>query len=380
MNILFARWLVPAEYGLFVVSFSAYLFMTVIHWGAFLEPLLILSAQIDGDRRRPYVHALGKIHLLLIGTAITIASIGFGVSSYFGHINIGYGLIGAGVGGTFMVTLLTARRLCLVFLSPKVSAIIGLLYFIGVLSTGSLIDRSQLTWFTLWEITGGWSLICSFIIFWLVRRNTNGSVPYPLRQLLAFQSQYAPGAIISSACNWISFDGVLLLLSSMAGLAAVAETKAVFTIANPLLQINLVMHASWLVMFAEQNGRIKILRIMGLYSAGTVVAVLLLGSIARPLTDYLYAGRYIDASWQLPFFVAALGLSGLASILTSLFKSQGRLWYGFCPNIVGAIVAVAGAFIFIPTYGQPGAIYSILVGCCTTLGLSAVLYRFAGER
>ena len=52
-----------------------------------------------------------------------------------------------------MVTLLTARRLCLVFLSTRVSTTIGMLYMAGVVVTAYLLHRfSHVTWFDFWLV------------------------------------------------------------------------------------------------------------------------------------------------------------------------------------------------------------------------------------
>ena len=54
-NILFARWLSPIDYGLFAVSFSGYLLLTVVHFGAILEPLLVQSAKVEQNRLHSYI-------------------------------------------------------------------------------------------------------------------------------------------------------------------------------------------------------------------------------------------------------------------------------------------------------------------------------------
>jgi O-antigen/teichoic acid export membrane protein len=383
MNVLFARWLKPTDYGLFAVSFTGYLFLTVIHWGAFLEPLLVLSAQISADRRRSYVVTLGLVHVLMILAAMIISGAVFALCSHLGSPDTGWAVVGAGIGGSMMLMLITARRLCLVFLSPRISATVGVAYCIGVLGSGSLLVEYDLSWFNLWELMGFWSLLCSGLIFLLLYLRTEGTEPYPLRRLFAFQSQYAPGAIVASICNWASFDGVYLILAHMLGLTAVAQTRAVFTLANPLVHVNQAMHASWLVMFSEQareGQKPPIWRIAGLYGAAIGGLVFILFCTARPLVNVVYGGRYLEAAWQLPLFVTVIGLTGIAAMITSLFKSRGSLLQGFLPQVVSAAVALSVAVWLIKSHGQAGAIYALISGSLSALLTASLTLLFFGPK
>src|SRR6478736_9229113 len=66
-NILFVRWLAPVDYGLFAISFTGYLLLTVFHYGAILEPLLVQSARVAAERQRSYIATLIRMHVILIG-------------------------------------------------------------------------------------------------------------------------------------------------------------------------------------------------------------------------------------------------------------------------------------------------------------------------
>jgi len=382
MNVLFARWLSAPEYGLFAVSFSTYLLLTVVHWGAFLEPLLVLSAQIDHNKRRSYVVTLGWTHAGMVLAAGVIALTIFGIAWMMDAPNVGWVALGAGVGGSLMLTLLTARRLCLVFMSPRVSAIVGLTYFFGVLASGAGLTSYRLSWFTLWEIMGFWSLVCSLTIFGLLMLRTTGVAPFPIRKLFGFQRRYAPGAIVAALCQWCSFDGVYLLVSHMLGLPAVAETRAICNVANPLVQVSAAMHASWLVLFSEQR-RSKIVKIgplILLYVVATVLCVAGSYFAADLLVRVLYGGRYLDAAWQLPIYVSSVGLYGVSAMVTSLFKARGGLWQGFAPVIIGALVAIGMAIVLIREIGQPGAVFAMCISGIAVFSVTGLIFRLANPK
>ena len=118
-----------------------------------------------------------KAHLLMLAAISLMAATSFWIAMLMGHQNIGWAIIGASVGGWLMASLLTARRLCLVFLSTRVSALIGIIYMVGVVITTYLVHFfCNVSWFDMWLIMGGWSLVCSAAIFLLLYLALNGTV------------------------------------------------------------------------------------------------------------------------------------------------------------------------------------------------------------
>ena len=169
VNILFARWLLPLDYGMFAVAFSGYLLLTVFHFGAVLEPLLMQSSRVEAHRLHSYIVTLISAHAILIAGMSVLAVLGFGVAWVLQATNMGLAIVGVSIGGSFMVTLLAARRLCLAFLSARVSACVGILYLVGVVTTTYLVHATgSVSWFDLWLIMGGWSLLGSAVIFLLL--------------------------------------------------------------------------------------------------------------------------------------------------------------------------------------------------------------------
>jgi O-antigen/teichoic acid export membrane protein len=363
-NVIFARWLSATDYGLYSVSFSGFLFLSVLHYGAFLEPLLIQSAQVGEQHRRSYVVAMGRVHAAMLAAVSAISLVGFAVTMYIRVPEAAWAILGAGIGGTMVLILLTARRLCLVFLSAFTSAAIGALYFVGVLATAFLLHwEGDIFWGDLWTIMGGWSLLCSLIVFGLLYRNTSGAEPYSLRDLYRFQRRYAGWSITSSLCIWLRFEGILLILARLAGLEAVAQTRAVLNLGNPLVQVINAMHASWLVLFstAHSEGRAqRVLGMVAMYASAVGVAVVVLWVVATPLVSLVYGGKYTEYAWEVPWYYFGLGCLGVDHIISSAFKARGLLRQGYVSQVSSAAVGLTAGLILIPLFGQPGAIYAIL--------------------
>ncbi len=311
-NIVFARWLSETDYGLYSLSFSGFLFLTVLHYGAFLEPLLIQSAQVGQQHRRSYVLAMGRVHAGMLAVVSAISALGFGLAMYLRVPDAAWAILGAGIGGTMVLILLTARRLCLVFLSAFTSAAIGALYFVGVLATAFLLHwQRDIFWAELWLIMGGWSLLSSIIIFGLLYRRTSGTEPYSLLDLYRFQRRYAGWSIVSAFCVWLRFESILMIMARLVGLEAVAATRAILNLGNPLVQALNAMHASWLVLFSTAHSEGRTQRVLGmivLYCAAVGLAVAVLWMVSTPLVSFLYGGKYIEYAWQVPLVLFRAGV------------------------------------------------------------------------
>jgi O-antigen/teichoic acid export membrane protein len=360
-NVLFARWLSPIDYGIFAVSFAGYLLLTVIHFGAILEPILVQSAKVERDRLRSYIRTLILVHILAIGGIAVVSCLAVAVSTALHQSVYGLAILGSMLGGSLMVTLLTARRLCMVFLSVRISATIGIVYMLGVVTTTYLLHRYDcVSWFSLWIVMGGWSLLCSSVIFVMLYRELHGDRPYTLGELWRFQWQYARYGLVAACCSWVRVDGVLLLLAHFAGLEVIAETRAVLNIANPVIQVNLALYTSWLVIFSRSHNWQQLRQTALVYTAVAIVPVAVTFAIATPLVRLLYDGRYANGAWLLPLYLAVIALNGIEGVFACYMKAQRFLRRGYAPQIVGAAISFGLGYLLIPSFNQAGAIYAIL--------------------
>src|ERR1041385_5129801 len=104
LNVLFARWLPQNDYGIFALTFSGYLILTLIHYGMILEPLLVQSGKIEPRCHRSYVVTVIKAHVLVnlvvIGLSLAVMAMLLAV----GLPTAGYGVMGAGAGGIMLLT------------------------------------------------------------------------------------------------------------------------------------------------------------------------------------------------------------------------------------------------------------------------------------
>src|SRR5579862_7401432 len=90
LNVLLARWLTSAEYGVFALTYSVFVLFASLHSATFVEPMLVFGAGKYSDRLAEYFGILIRGHfLLLLPVSLFIAVVGVligdWVSSSVGH-------------------------------------------------------------------------------------------------------------------------------------------------------------------------------------------------------------------------------------------------------------------------------------------------------
>lgn len=352
INILFARWLEPVDYGRFVLSFSVCQFVGMLHFGAIQEPLLVQSAQVDWNRRRAYVGSLFRAHVILLAGTGALGFTGWVIAWAAGNADLGWTVACGLVGGIAILTNVIGRRLCFIFISVRASAIVGAIYLAGSVVTGLILHRLGTVWWVdIWFIIGGWSLFASAVTFWMAYRGTSGTQAYPLSEIIAIARRYAHWGLGASICGWVRADGLFMILAHFAGLTAVAETRAIFNMASPLLQANMAVHTSALVGFSADGSRgskRNVWRIVGFYSLGLAVVVPLTHHYASWLVELFYHGRYVNGAWQLPLYCLVLGLGVMDAIISSVFKARGVMRSGYASIFVTGLVSVTMGPLLIP--------------------------------
>jgi len=209
-------------------------------------------------------------------------------------------------------------------------------------------------------------------------RATQGTAPYSLQTLYQFQLRYAFYATAAASCQWFRVEGVLIILASLVGLEAVAETRAIFNITNPFVQVNLALGTSWLVQASQAHvhqRRVPI-GLLALSYCGVAMGLIVAGWwYADDLVQIVYDGRYLTGAWQLPCLMLTVAFNGVENMLTSSLKGRGYVKRGYVPPIGGAIVAIILGACLIPSLGSVGAIAAIVGSFGSGLMLAIAVYR-----
>lgn len=381
LNILFAHWLTPVEYGRFGITFSGFILLSVLHWYVVVEPLLVESSRIGPDRLRCYVTTLIRAHLILLAVVSVVSLAAWTAGRLVGAPDIGDGVALALGCGCALLALATARRLCLAFLSAAISAVVGSCYLVAATATAWLLHASGLiSWVSLWAVMGGWSLACAAVICVILLRRSHPGQQYRLRDLFRATSPFAVWGSLSAGFAWVRSDGIYLVLALTAGLPAVAQTRAIVTLNAPLTQLNSALNASWIVDFGRRGRNTHDLRRTVLHRAcaygaiavaGVAVACLVHGWI----THLAYRGKYDAGAWLMPIFLLAYALNGVEGMLTSAMKANGIFRDAYLPQMLGSVGVGVAAATLIPFAGASGAAVAVLVGAVVGVAIATFMFR-----
>ncbi len=380
LNILFAHWLTPSDYGRFGVTFSGFILLSVVHWFVVVEPLLVESARIAPDQVRAYIVTLVWAHVLLLAAAVAISAIAYVGGMLLGWPEAGSGIAASCAGGCAILALTTARRLCLVFLSAAISAQIGVCYLVAATMTAWLLHAvGVISWGALWGVMAGWCLVCAVAICLLLLRRTHKGRAYQLHDLARATSRYALWGSLSAGFTWIRSDGIYAVLAMTHGLPAVAQTRAIVMLNAPVVQGNSALMASWLVDFGRRrhdgsNLRRTVLDRALLYGIATVLAVAVVWYCAGWITHLAYQGKYDAGAWLMPLFLLAYAFNGVEGMLTSAMKASGIFRDAYLPQMLGSVGVGIVAVALIPYAGPAAAALAVLTGAAIGLAIATILF------
>lgn len=374
VNILCARWLDPASYGLFALSFSFYILLTVLHWGTVIEPLLVLAPRVEHARQHAYLSTSLRWHIAEALLLMALAALAV-LSGWAGCGPTAWCVCASFLGAATMLGLTSARRLCLVFLSARASALAGLIYMVATLLTAAMVYvLGVISWWTVWVVMGCWSLLCTFALGWLMASRAGRGRPFDSREFAAEHGAFARWGIAAACASWIRSDGAYLVLANSVGLAAVAETRAMLTLCAPALQLNSALNATWLVGFsrAAADGNDALRQVYArLLPYAVLMAVGIAGAVlfGRQIATVVFQGRYNGSSWTLPVFAAVMTLNGAETLLSSALKSWGLRREGYVPQFVGAAVTGLSALVTVPFFGIEGLVLAMVAGSLAGLAV-----------
>lgn len=112
--ILLARWLVPEEYGAFVVAYSIFLFFAVFHTAVLTEPMMVLGVGRYSGNLPMYLGFLLYGHMAISAFIALLLALGAFMTARLGSAAMSQALGGLAIAAPFLLLLWLARRACYV--------------------------------------------------------------------------------------------------------------------------------------------------------------------------------------------------------------------------------------------------------------------------
>lgn len=378
LNVLLARWLTPAMYGAFSVSYAILYLLITIHGALFAEPMMVYGAGRYLDRFEGYFRRLLFAQVIL--TLSVSLVIGGAATLFIGSNLVAEPLLGMAVALPSILVLWQVRKAFYVRSEVHKAVVLSTTYLVALgFGIYGINEWKAVSALSAMLIIGAAALLASIILlpqFSMRRSDVEGP---PLKQILKNHWAYGLPATGSVLTRWGQDNLPYLVLPVTAGLGATGAFRAVMNFILPSRQImnalyNVLVPAlsrRWQDIAGSGVGfRKMVIRIAGImivmgaaYGTGLV-------AFREEIFALLYGGEY--GAYARTLLVAALlaPLYGALIATTSALAAMERPDRLFAVYGLAMGVSVIVGVPFMTWYGVAGAlsqlVLSVLVGTVTS--------------
>ena len=368
MNVLLARWLAPADYGAFSVSWSFCLIFAAFHNALVLEPMTVVGPAEYTSRLRAYLKTVTRLNwyvVLALGAAA--ASLAF----FYHEPGVRLALATLGIALPGYLLLLTSRREQYVLNRPIRALYISLVY--ACVLGGTLIVFRWLHWLS--ALTGVLCMgVALPIALWALSRRSLHLLPVDaphndnLTSVTQAHWRYGKWLFASAVLGIGLPDIQTILLSAMVDLKSAGALRALMNFILPLSQVLTVLSVFALPALArlmKQFGLGRGLRQSIIFPvvmlAITLVYVGLLVLLGPPLEHLLYNGHMSAYVKYLPLLAFSAFISAIGAGFTTLLRAAQNSQHSLFAGAAGTLAGVGAALLLLKPFGLAGAIFSMIV-------------------
>jgi len=332
LYILLARWLAPADYGVFAVVFSIYMFVLSLHSGLIQEPMSVLGHIEYKDAIFEYCPRLLRLHFLVcapVSLSVALAGLWFFEFSRSGPARqMGGAFLSLAFCLPFLLLLWVARRMAYMLLMPYQAAISAFLYCCTLLVsisaigiTGHLTNTAVFGVMALASVLAGVGLLRRVGAF----RACHGGGVY---DALCRHIHFGKWLVAVAFLGWLARDVYYVLALGLIGPVETGALRAAGNLVTPLEQGQTalsIMLLPWLSSLSSrgETSRLRI-RAMQVTAAFTFLAgiyFVIMWPASAPLMRLAYRGRYDGIAWMVPWLMLpqvfrALSIGALLYLMT----------------------------------------------------------------
>ncbi len=379
VNLLLARWLTPAEYGIYALLYSVLLFVASVHSALITEPMLVFAATRFADAPRHYLRELVRGNFAITGLAGGILLVAAVVMAATGTGSMTVAAVVAlTVAQPFVLLTWLYRRACYVRGSPPTAASGGAAYLVVV--TSALLAMQWLGWLSVpaaFLISGAAGLAASLWMAWRLRTAGGPAPASPtLRNVLLSHWEYGKWSLPTGLLTWASYNFYFLLLPAFASWGATGALKALLNLVTPATHPIAALSLLLLPLLSRQTDygafREQVRRALIVFTAGCVAYGVLIGALSESVLRIFYGDSYLEYLTHLNhrgllWLIAFLPLgSGIVSVLGSALRALERPDSVFKCYVLSAPVGAAVGVPAIAWAGLDGAIVGTAVYVCAT--------------
>ena len=388
LNLLLARWLTPAEYGAFALSFAVLLLSAGLYSALILEPMGVMGPTRYAERLPSYLGLTVWMHAglsLPVSAALAIGAL----AARLAGSTLWPSLFALSAAAPGILLLWLMRRACYMQGTPQLAAK-GSLVYAALLGAG-------LFWLSRHERPGaagvfllmsGAGVVVSLLLasgLGLRREHLLWPTAKPeLQAAIRLHWSYGRWALSRGVAYWMGSSLYLPAVGALAGLPAVAAYRAADNLTQPMGQTLTALALLMLPWLSRQHSlrggrRLKAIAVNIGLAASLAVALYVAGILAAGpnLLRRLYGSSFYTPSFALvPFLGAALVFRGIGDTGLGLAaRAAGRPDLDFPPAVAAAVVTLSAGLLLVARYGAAGAALGSMFSAATSCLVSAFLVR-----
>jgi O-antigen/teichoic acid export membrane protein len=383
LSVLLARWVSPAEYGVFAITFSLFLLLSVFHVALIIEPMNVLGAVRPAEALGRYLGSLVHAHVLLtipLSVVVTVAA----VVLRSRNATLAGSLAGLAAALPFLLLQWLLRQACYLRTRPDLAARGSLVYLstlavcLGLLAHRPTVVSPLMAAFPSLALA---SLVAS-VVLWRPLGMTLSREAFPTREVLASHWSYGRWIVGAGLAHNAGNALYLPLVAAILGLASSGTLKALQNLGLPLQQLLTALSLlalPWVSRQAAARGeahsrRARVRLVLVFVCVAMGYGAVLVG-FGGTLLRLLYGPGSYSALGANVFLVALAGVAAAAAqalglALRALGRPQPILW----SKLAVAVFVLAGGTVLVEKSGLYGALLGIVLGhACETVVLATFL-------
>jgi O-antigen/teichoic acid export membrane protein len=383
LSVLLARWVSPAEYGVFAVTFSLFLLLSGFHVALILEPMNVLGAVRPAEAIGRYLGSLMHAHVLLtipLSMAVAIAALVL----WSRNATLAGSLFGLAAALPFLLLHWLLRQACYLRTRPDLAARGSLVYVSTLAACLGMVAHRPTVLSPLMAAFPSLALasLAASGFLWRPVGMTLWGEAFSNREVLASHWSYGRWIVAASLAHNAGNALYLPLVAAILGLASSGTLKALLNLGLPLQQLLTALSLlalPWVSRQAAARGQAHSRRAsvsLVVVFVGTAVAygAILVGFGGR-LLGLLYGPGSYSALGGSVFLVALAGVAAAAAQALGLaMRALGRPEVILWSKLAVAAFLLAGGTVLVEKSGLQGALLGIVLGnACETVVLASFL-------
>lgn len=393
LNVLYARWMGPENYGAFVVAYTIFLIPQNVYEALVVEPMTLYGSGKYSSRFRKY---LGFVFAGQLGVTLVFSLFLLLAALIVRAIDtelLALAVVGAAIAAPMILTRYLTRQPFYVMSIPQWSALGGAIYMVVAVVFSWVLNEAGLLAPHMGMIAMGVGGIVSSTVLVVLRIKPDWSLRDEVlkpRQLVKDHWHYGRWSVPERLLAWIPVNLKYLVLPVFLSLSESGALRALNNLVQPV-QVSMIAMAYILLpnfvrVFEAQgkaglNRRLRFVERIFLLGTSLYLGVLVL--FGHQIMSLLYDGQYdvfvdlpiLFTTGMLPVLVAA------QSVYIPALRAIGGVKMTFYARIVPTILALTVSIYLMAQFGLLGAnLGNLLSATASVILIRRFYYRYEGEQ